>query len=398
MVNMMEDIKKYQKAEKLKKMREEVQLIPWYFDGLENLCDRIHPGTQLLKLTDIKELSHDTKLFRFISAKPKKALAPFRAGQYIGITLEINGVRTSRPYSLVSSPNQIAFYELGIRKKEEGFVSPYLLEHTKVGDIYEATEPQGNLYYNPLFHGEHLVFIAGGCGITPFISMLRNMSEKASPLKVSLIYGCLTEKDILFRDELEDIQIRRSNIKIKFVLSEPESDWNGECGFITKDKILNGIGSVKNKYFYVVGNRPMYEFIRNEMRALGVPEHKIYYEAFGIPDDITQIMGWPKEVDTLKEIKITIDFRKGTVAEKIEFKASCVEPLLNSIERTKLSSIRIENGCRSGECALCRTKLIAGKIFVPPWVTIREVDNDFGFIHPCVSYPLTDIHLDLTLT
>lgn len=395
---MMEDIKKYQKAEKLKKTREEVQPTPWYFDGLENLCERIHPGNQLLKLTDIEELSHDTKLLRFISAKPKKPLAPFRAGQYIGITVKINNVITSRPYSIVSSPNQLAYYELGIRKKQGGYVSPYLFEYVEIGEIYEVTEPLGNLYYNPLFHGKDLVFIAGGCGITPFVSMLRNISEKALPLKVSLIYGCLTEKDILFREELEDIQNRRSNIKIKFILSEPDSGWNGECGFITRDKILNEIRSIKNKYYYVVGNRPMYEFIKAELRALGVPEHKMYYEAFGIPDDITQIMGWPKEVDALKEINVTVDFRKGSDTERIEFKSSCIEPILNSIEREKLSGVHIENGCRSGDCALCRTKLISGEVFIPPWVTIREVDKEFGFIHPCVSYPLTDIHLDLTLT
>ena len=395
---MMEDIKKYQKAEKLKKMREEIQPIPWYYDGLESLCDRIHPGTQLLKITDIKKLSHDTKLFRFISAKTKKPLAPFRAGQYIGISLEINGVRTSRPYSLVSSPNQLAYYELGIRRKEGGFVSPYLFNHARVGDLYEATEPLGNLFYNSLFHGENLVFIAGGCGITPFISMLREISEKALPLNISLIYGCLTEEDILFRDELEDIQKRRSNISVKYILSEPESDWNGECGFITKDKILNEIGSIKEKYFYVVGNLPMYEFIKDEVKALRVPEHRVYYEAFGVPEAITQIKGWPNEVTDSEKVKIKIDFRKPGGKDSIEISASCVEPLLNSIERAKISQISIENGCRSGECALCRTKLISGKIFVPPGVIIREVDKDFGFIHPCVSYPLTDIHLDLTLT
>ncbi|MGB5912095.1 MAG: iron-sulfur cluster-binding domain-containing protein [Promethearchaeia archaeon] len=394
----MEDIKKYQKAEKLKKQREETQSIPWYYDGLENLCDRIHPGNQLLKITDIKALSHDTKLYRLISAKKSKPLAPFRAGQYIGLIVEINGVRTSRPFSLVSSPNQLAYYELGIRKKEDGFVSPYIFENVKVGDIFEVTEPLGSLYYNPIFHGKDLVYIAGGCGITPFISMLRNISEKAMPLNVSLIYGCLTEKDILFRDELEDIQKRRSNIKTIFILSEPESDWKGECGFITRDKILKEIGSIKNKYFYFVGNRPMYQFIKEEMRELGVPKHRIYYEAFGVPDDITQVMGWPTEINITKKVKISIEFRKYSKTEKIEFEAYCIEPLLNSLERTKNLALYINNGCRSGECALCRTKMISGKVFVPPEVTIREVDKDFGFIHPCISYPLTDIHLDLTLT
>ena len=59
-----------------------------------------------------------------------------------------------------------------IRKKEGGFVSPFLYHNAQVGDIFESTEPLGNLYYNPLFHGKNLVFIAGGCGITPFISIV----------------------------------------------------------------------------------------------------------------------------------------------------------------------------------------------------------------------------------
>ena len=395
---MMEDIKKYQKAEKEKKLRENNQPIPWYYDGLERICDRIHPGSQKLKLTDIKDLSYDTKLFRFVSANPGKPLAPFRAGQYIGVTVNISGVRTSRPYSLVSSPNQIAYYELGIRKKEGGFVSPFLYHNAHVGDIFEITEPLGNLCYNPLFHGKNLVFIAGGCGVTPFISMLRDIAERAVPVNVILLYGCVTEKDILFNRELQNLQLRRSNIKITHILSEPSSDWKGECGFITKEKILGQIGSIKDKYFFVVGNRPMYQFIENELKDMGVPRHKVYYEAFGVPEDITKVIGWPTNIESSKEITVKVSYRGSKGIEIREFKAYCREPLLNSLEGLKITRITIDNGCRSGECALCRTKLLEGEIFVPPEVTVREVDHDFGFIHPCVSYPLTDVHLDLTYT
>jgi ferredoxin-NADP reductase len=393
---MMEDIKKYQKAEKTKKTREELQVIPWYYDGLEKLCDRIHPKKQSLKISDIKQLSSDTKLFRFVSAKSFQPLASFRAGQYIGLTVEIKGVRTSRPYSLVSSPNQIAYYELAIRKKEGGFVSPYLIKNAKIGDIFEATDPMGNLYYNPIFHGKDLVFIAGGCGITPFISMLRDVSERLLPLKINLIYGCLTEKDIIFRDLLEELQSRRPNIQINYVLSEPESDWKGECGFITREIIQKFIGLIKQKYFYIVGNRPMYQFIDQELTAMGICRHRTLYEAFGVPDDITKVMGWPSDINPLKKVKITLKYHQFNTEKTVEFEAYCAEPLLNSIERQKLLNLEINNGCRSGECALCRTKMDNGKVFVPPNVIIREMDSDYGFIHPCVSYPLTDLHLDLT--
>ncbi|MFX1504204.1 MAG: ferredoxin--NADP reductase, partial [Promethearchaeota archaeon] len=150
---MFKDLKKFTYAQKRQKWREEVGELPEYFDSLENLHDRIHPGKIWLKVSDIKDLSHDTKLYRLIPARSTKALPPFRAGQYIGLTIEINGVRTSRPYSIVSSPNQHAYYEVGIRKKENGFVSVYLYSNLKIGDILESTEPLGVFYNNRLFHG-----------------------------------------------------------------------------------------------------------------------------------------------------------------------------------------------------------------------------------------------------
>ena len=395
---MMEDVKKYQKAEKQLKKREEIQKIPYYYDGLENLCNRIHPTKQMLKISDIKTLSHDTKLFRFVSATPHKPLAPFRAGQYMGITVEINGVRTSRPYSIVSSPNQLAYYEVGIRKNVGGFVTPHILENFKVGDIVETTEPMGNLFYNPLFHGNNLVFIAGGCGITPFISLLREITEKTISLNIWLIYGALTESEILFKDELDDILSRRNNVNIKYVLSEPDPSWTGSCGFITKDIISSEIDSLREKYYYVVGNRAMYDFIEGELKALGIPKHKTYFEVFGAPDDITKVMGWPQDINKSHNVQISLKYRKQGKEDEIIFEALSTEPLLNSIERVGNPDIYIENSCRSGECALCRTKLISGKVFIPPEVTIRDMDKDYGFIHPCISYPLTDLHLDLTLT
>ncbi len=394
----MNDVKKYQKLEKLKKWRNEVQSIPLYFDGLENLCDRIHPEKQFLQVTDIKELSPDTKLYRFISVKPNKPLATFRAGQYIGLIVEINGVRTSRAFSIASSPNQLAFYELAVKRKENGFVSIYLLDNLKVGDIIEATEPLGDLYYNRIFHGENLVFIAGGSGITPFISMLKDITEQNLKLNVWLFFGCLTENDILFREELEDIRSRRPNIKIHYVLSEPNSDWSGSCGFITKDLILDEIKSIKNKFYYIVGNRAMYAFIQEQLELLEIPKSRTIFELFGVPDDVTEIIGWPKDITSSNRVKIIIDYtqRGKKLQETIE--ASCIEPILNSLEREKDLGLNINSGCRSGACALCRTKLKSGKIFMLPEVTMREIDHEFGFIHPCVSYPLTDINLDLSLT
>jgi ferredoxin-NADP reductase len=397
-IQMMEDIKKFMEAGKKKKIKEKSIKSPRFFDGLANLCDQIHPIQQNVKVAKIKRLSHNTKSFRLIPKDTLKLLAPFRAGQYISITVEIDGIRTSRPYSLVSSPNQIEYYEIAIKKKEKGFVSKYFFNKVKRGDEFFISEPMGNFYYNPIFHGNKLVFIAGGCGITPFISMLRNMVEKRFPIEIVLLYGCLTQKDILFYNELKEFQLYNSNIKLKIILSEPENQWDGDIGFITSEIILENIDSIHDHHFYVVGKKSMYDFIKTQFTNLNIPRHKVVYEAHGVPDNIIQIDGWPKNVNSSKKVNLRIKFNHQSKIKVDTFEVLCINPILNSIERNLGHLIEINNACRSGECALCRTKLVSGKIFVSPEVSIREVDRKYGYIHPCVSFPLSDINIDLTKT
>ena len=217
-------------------------------------------------------------------------------------------------------------------------------------------------------------------------------------LNVWLFFGCLTEEDILFRAELDDIKSRRSNIKIKYILSEPGTNWEGACGFITKDIILDDIKDIHNKFFYIVGNRAMYSFIEEQLEELNIPRSRTIFELYGVPDDVTKTIGWPKDINVSNKVKIVLDFMKqGQKVQEI-IEAPSIEPLLNSLEKEKSFELIINSGCRSGACALCRTKLKSGRVFMLPEVKMREIDHEFGFIHPCVAYPLTDIHLDLTLT
>ena len=91
--------------------------------------------------------------------------------------VEIGGVRTSRPYSISSPPTQTAYYDITVRRVEDGVVSNYLLDQVKMGDILESSGPAGEFYHKPIFHEKTMVCIAGGCGITPFMSMIREILE-----------------------------------------------------------------------------------------------------------------------------------------------------------------------------------------------------------------------------
>jgi len=119
------------------------------FDRLlaDSYIGRLHPGKLGLKVVDIFEETATTKTLRLSSED--QPLPPFIAGQYIALFLEINGVRTSRPYSISSQPKQTGYYDLTVRRVENGRVSNHLLDGVHVGDTLEASGPQGNFYHNP---------------------------------------------------------------------------------------------------------------------------------------------------------------------------------------------------------------------------------------------------------
>ncbi len=348
---------------------------------VEEIINRLHPKTLNLRLSEIRQETSSTTSLRFVSVDGY--LPPFQAGQYINIFVEIDGIRTSRPYSISSPPNQTGYYDLTVRRVEDGFVSSYLLDEVKVGDLFQSTSPSGQFHYNPLFHGDNLVFLAGGSGITPFMSMIRELTDKDLKRQVHLIYGSRVEDDIVFKKELEERTKGHQNLTVSTVISEPSEGYSGVTGFITADLIKELVKDTSDKMFYVCGPEVMYKFVLAELAKLGIPKRRIRFEVFGPPSDVTRQPAWPETVkgDTTFQISL----KNGLTLE-----AKAGEPLMNSLERFKVT---LTTSCRSGECSLCRTKLLSGKVFHPSGVKLRKSDRAFGYIHPCMAYPLEDLEI-----
>jgi ferredoxin-NADP reductase len=348
---------------------------------VSQIPDLLHPKKIRLQVSEIRDETQTAKTFRLVSSD--RYLPPFQAGQYINLFVDIGGIRTSRPYSIASPPNQTGYYEIAVRRVEDGFVSSCLLESLKVGDRLESTAPTGNFYYHPLFHGKDLVFLAGGSGITPFMSMIREVTDCGLPRNIHLLYGSRRPDDVIFGEELEERARRHENLRVTLVISEPPRGHEGFTGFITEKLMKDVLGNVGGKTFYICGPEAMYPFCLAELLKLEVPGRKIRMEVFGPPKDVTAQPGWPEVVGADTRFQVTIKGRR-----KIEARAG--EPLMISLER---AGILIPASCRSGECSLCRAKLLAGKVFQPEGVKLRKSDRAYGYIHPCVAYPLEDLEI-----
>jgi ferredoxin-NADP reductase len=342
-----------------------------------------HPKRIRLQVSEIRKETQTAKSFRLIS--PGGYLPPFQAGQYINLFVDVGGVRTSRPYSISSPPNQNGYYEIAVRKVEDGFVSSHLLEAVRAGDPLESTGPSGNFFYNPLFHGNDLVFLAGGSGITPFMSMIREVTDRGLSRKIHLIYGSRNPDDMIFGKEIEERARLHENFKVTSVISEPPEGFEGFTGFISAKLLKDVLGTVEGKTFYVCGPEAMYTYCLPELLKLRVPAGKVRMEVFGPPKDVTAQPGWPEMVGADSRFQVMVKGRK-----KINARAG--EPLMISLEK---AGIVIPASCRSGECSLCRTKLLSGKVFQPPGAKPRKSDRFYGYIHPCVAYPLEDLEIML---
>jgi len=350
-------------------------------DAVAQIISLLHPNKIELIVSKISNENENAKTFRLTPIK--NYLPPFQAGQYINLFVNTGGILTSRPYSIASPPNQTGYYDITIKRVEDGFVSNYLMDDVKTGDTFESTSPSGNFYYNPLVHGTDLVFLAGGSGITPLMSMIREAVDRRFEKNIHLVYGNRIPEDIIFSDELEKINTQWDNIKISHVISDPPDGYEGLTGFISADLMVNLIDDIQGKTFFICGPEAMYSYCMEELNTLGVKRKKIRKEVYGPPKDVTSQPGWPGDISANDQFTVKVmDGNKIT--------ATAGEPLMNSLER---AGIVIPASCRSGECSLCRTKLISGRIFHPQGVSLRKSDRQFGFIHPCMAYPIEDLEI-----
>jgi predicted ferric reductase len=203
-------------------------------------------------------------------------------GQFHFITLYRHGLPIEEhPFTISSGP--AADGSLASTIKESGDFTRTIMK-TAVGDRVAVRGPFGRLSHVLHPEEEDLVFIAGGVGITPLMSMLRSMRDTGDWKAVLLLYGNRTEDDIIFGQELRDMAgSPRSPLKVVHVLSHAGAAWQGERGHINRDLILRHAGArLDAKAFYICGPPAMAGPLIESLSELGVPPRRIHIERFAL--------------------------------------------------------------------------------------------------------------------
>ena len=347
----------------------------------------LHPDHQKLVVSEV--IPHDAagaKTYVFRSAE-NKPLAYFRAGQYLSLKLQIGDSFVTRPYSISSSPKWALEGKVAItvRTNPGGFVADWLLENLKEGDTVIASAGEGQFYYENLRDAKNVVALAGGSGITPFLSMAYAIRDGIEDFNLTILFGSRTEETILFREELDAICAACPKVKVVHVLSHEEKE-GFEHGFITAELIKK---YAQEPYsVFICGPEAMYRFVAAEIEKLELPRKNVRRELLGVTKSVWEQEGYPAECKD-KTFKLTI--HQGPNQWTVD--ASANEPILVAIER---AGVAAPSRCRSGECGWCRSKLVSGNFFTPAENEgRRHSDIVHNYIHPCCTFPLSDMVIEV---
>lgn len=225
--------------------------------------------------TALKEVitrTADTSSFRF----PRPLGFDFKPGQYMMVTVKSGDKEMTHTFSLSSSPTERDFIEF--TKKLTTSEYSTRLKMMRSGDWARIDGPYGKF----TFEGEHekVLFLAGGIGITPFFSIIKYCTDTQLTTSMVLFHGCRNEKEIAFKKELENTQLKNSKLRIIYVLSEPSPNWTGKVGFITAEMIKQEVQDFRDHVFYACGPPAMVIAMQKVISALGLPLMQLKLESF----------------------------------------------------------------------------------------------------------------------
>lgn len=232
-----------------------------------------------LKVIDIWNETPDTKTFRF--GAPAAGLPEFLPGQFYALEVKApDGSWIRRSYSIASSPRERGFFELTIKFLNGGAATNVLFNHLNIGGTVRASGPFGEFVLNET---KPAIFIAGGVGVTPMMSMLRYLSESTGPVAVCLIYSNRSQNDIIYEKELREMERKHSNFEFHYSITRPSVEltaWTGRVGRFDAAAIREICKNMTDRIVYLCGPVAMMEEVGKLLITIGVPAENIKTEAF----------------------------------------------------------------------------------------------------------------------
>jgi ring-1,2-phenylacetyl-CoA epoxidase subunit PaaE len=326
----------------------------------------------------IKETAEAVSLVFKIPGNLKAKFA-FYAGQYLTLKKTINGKEVRRAYSICSSPSD-SFLKVAIKAVENGTFSTYATSKLKSGNFIEISEPEGAFILDPKPNKNYIAFAAGS-GITPIISMIKDVLENQESSSFTLIYGNKTFADTIFKNELDALkEINSNRFNLHYICSREQQE-NTLFGRIDKAHTNFYINNnYKNTDFdaaYLCGPEEMIKEISATLIERGFIKENIHFELFTVSLDEEAVLEI-KEGTT--EITVLLDDEETT------FTMQQTDDILAASLRNDLDA---PYSCQGGVCSSCMCKVTEGNAIMVKNSILTDSEIEEGFVLACQAHPTT---------
>lgn len=360
---------------KRRQLIDETPATPLVYEyGVNRLAKALHPGFVKAVITDKTPCSSDCVK---ITLKPAECgeFPYFRAGQFVTLSCKAGDSYLSRPYSIISSPKEALAGKLEIMVQRKGIFSTFIIDEAAAGTELWMGEPSGDFHHDSIRDRNHVLAIAGGSGVTPFLSMMKAIHEGSEDFRLTLVYGARTKAHIPFDTE----KSKGEKTETVVVLSEEEAE-GYKHGFITADLLKEYIDD--DTSVFMCGPDAMYRFVGKELESIGFDPARIRQERNSVGD---------REVREISTFKLTVYIRDAVY----ELDANNNETLITALERAGIPAVV---RCRNGSCGFCHSRVVDGNYFIAKENDFRRAaDKKFNYIHPCSTYPESDMIIDIPI-
>ncbi len=331
--------------------------------------------TQPLTCVAIIEESHDVKTFRFSCANIAKF--SYQAGQYINIEVMIDNKPYKRTYTLSSTPTRPDLISITVKKLPQGKVSTWLHERLKVGDSLVANAPAGSFHLYKAPSQAPLLLLSAGVGITPMLSMLRNISDLEQKRDVVFLHAAKTQADLLCQQELAFFQSLLPHLTLQQYISREQGDEQTSkpglhFGHISQ-AILEQVTGLEKRTAFVCGPIGFMAQMKQALLEAGLPESQYFDESFGQKDGF----GGNK-----KQLNILFDSWDTYVEGDNQ---------LTLLEQAEQAGLSLPFSCRGGMCGACKVQLQSGEVRMLSDAALTPDERDAGVVLACSCVPQTDL-------
>lgn len=336
-----------------------------------------------LRVKEIVKETEDTVSLSFNVPENLEQAYVFTPGQYLTLKLIINNEEQRRSYSICSSSAENI--TVAVKKVENGLVSSYLNEVLKENDEMEVMTPEGNFILETDPNNKRkFVGFAAGSGITPIMSMIKQLSIDETETLFTLFYSNKMENDVIFKHQLD--QLAGNNLKINYIYTRQKLNNPLLEGRIDKSKatelIKADLSCLNADAFFLCGPEEMIFNVKSALEEFGVLNTKIKFELFTTPVLMAEK---PKQEEVDEnfdgEALVTVIYDD----EEIDFNLNKDGDTI--LDAAMDNDVDVPFSCKGAVCCTCKAKVTEGKVIMDANYALSDQEVEDGYVLACQAHP-----------